>query len=71
MRTAEPGRGKICAMKNLAIGNDGLVDLRRGVVGENHRGAFESREEVLEEMELEEVVEKRQENKQCKEKIMP
>jgi len=48
-----------------------VVDLRGGVVGEKHGGAWESGEEVLEEMELEEVVENREEKERCKEKIVP
>jgi len=70
MRAAEPGRGEISSAKNLALRNDVVVDLRGGVVGEKHRGACESREEILEEMEFEEVVENGEENERCKEKIV-
>lgn len=60
MRTAEPGRGEISSAENIALGNDSVVDLRGGIVGEKHRGACESREEILKEMEFKEVVENRE-----------
>lgn len=58
MRTGKPGRDRISAVKNLALWNDGVVDFGGGVVGEVNGGAWESGEEIFQEMDFEEIVEK-------------
>lgn len=70
MRTGEPGRGEVSAVKNLAFGHNGVVELGTGIVGQRDRGTGEEGEEVLKEMTLEEAVEERDEDEENEEKVV-
>lgn len=70
VRTGEPGRGEVSAVKNLAFGHNGVVEFGIGIVGQRDRGTGEEGEEVLEEMTLEEAVEERDEDEENEEKVV-
>lgn len=71
MRTGKPRRDRIRAMKNPALWNDGVVELGGGVEGEFNGRAWESGEEIFEEMDFEEIVEKVYQNSGEYEQVMP
>lgn len=57
MRTRKPWSRQVLSVENPALGDDGGVNVGGGVERELRRGGSEARDEVLEEVALEEAVE--------------
>lgn len=58
-------------MQNPAFGNDAVVNIRAGIVGQCNRVSSQTSAKIFEEMEFQEIVEKNQRNNEKANEVMP